>query len=62
MKDFTGEGRIFFTAAGRFEVSGPPATLPTGAQPSEALTLTADFIAALGKHRHYARETDPPAV
>lgn len=45
MKDFTGEGRIFFTAAGRFEITPGPATPPSGAQASETLTLTADFLA-----------------
>ena len=53
--------------------AGVPDTLPDGsadpgliraaaADPKAAAGATADFIAALGKHRHYARETDPPVV
>jgi subtilisin family serine protease len=44
MKDFTGEGRIFFTAAGRFTIAPGPAGGVTGAQASESLSLTADFL------------------
>ena len=42
--------------------------LPTG-QPdpglilaSDASTASDDFVAAIAKHRHFARETDPPRV
>ena len=30
--------------------------------PSDASTATDDFVAAIAKHRHFARETDPPRV
>lgn len=43
--------------------SADPGLIRAGAgDPAGAAAATADFIAALGKHRHYARETDPPAV
>jgi catalase len=29
---------------------------------ADAEAATADFIAAIAKHRHFARETDPPRV
>jgi catalase len=48
--------------------SGIDATLPDG-QPDTGLIIasgtdarTDDFLAALAKHRHYVRETDPPRV
>ena len=48
--------------------SGIDATLPDG-QPDSGLIIasdtdagTDDFVVALVKHRHYARETDPPRV
>ena len=47
---------------------GIDAALPDG-QPdpgliiaSDASAATDDFIAAIAKHRHFARETDPPRV
>jgi hypothetical protein len=29
---------------------------------ADASTAVEEFIAAIGKHRHFARETDPPRV
>ena len=52
------------------ESAGVPATLPSG-KPDPGLIRVengqlddgiAQFIAAIAKHRHFARETDPPAV
>src|SRR4029453_19190923 len=47
---------------------GIAATLPDG-QPDAGLIVaantraaTAEFVAAIAKHRHFARETDPPRV
>jgi catalase len=48
--------------------AGIDATLPDG-QPDSGIIITTDteagtddFVVALAKHRHYARETDPPRV
>jgi catalase len=50
------------------DVCGIKATLPNG-KPDPGLVVTADadtgigqFVAAIAKHRHFARETDPPRV
>jgi catalase len=51
------------------EACGIASTLPTG-KPDPGLVITgtdaeaanADFIAAIAKHRHFGRETDPPRV
>lgn len=43
MKDFTGEGRIFFAPAARFDIT-IPATVPAGTNAAELLELTADFL------------------
>ena len=45
LKDFTGEGRIYFTAAGRFDVAAPT-KVPAGATAAEAIDLTADYLVA----------------
>jgi catalase len=29
---------------------------------SDAVSAADDFVAAMAKHRHFARETDPPRV
>jgi catalase len=29
---------------------------------SDAATIADDFVAAIAKHRHFGRETDPPRV
>jgi catalase len=50
--------------------AGVPATLPTGEADSGLILLDEDdadgglaqFIGAISKHRHFARETDPPVV
>ena len=52
------------------ESAGVPATLPSGKPDPGLIRLEngplddgiAQFIAAIAKHRHFARETDPPAV
>jgi catalase len=50
------------------EACGIDATLPSGqADPGvlvadDAASATDDFVAAIAKHRHFARETDPPRV
>jgi catalase len=49
--------------------TGIPSALPSG-EPDPGLIIGADgdtqviddFIAALGQHRHFERETDPPRV
>jgi catalase len=50
------------------EACGIEATLPDGT-PDAGLIIASDpsaasddFVAAIAKHRHYARETDPPRV
>ena len=48
-------------------LAGVPDTLPDGSVDAGLITAdpgaaVADFVAALSKHRHYERETDPPAV
>jgi catalase len=50
------------------DACGIKATLPNG-KPDPGLVVTADadtgigqFVAAIAKHRHFARETDPPRV
>jgi catalase len=50
------------------EACGIPTSLPNG-QPDKGLIVAADagatadeFIAAIAKHRHFPRETDPPRV
>jgi catalase len=55
-------------AAGLLSAAGIPKTLPDG-RPDPGLiiatqgeTATKAFIAALRKHRHFERETDPPRV
>jgi len=53
---------------GLLEACGIDTTLPSGnADPgvlvgSDAASVTNDFVAAIAKHRHFARETDPPRV
>ena len=53
---------------GLLEAWGIDTTLPSGnADPgvlvgSYAASVTNDFVAAIAKHRHFARETDPPRV
>jgi catalase len=50
--------------------AGLPAALPDGApdpglllaEGGDAAGIAADFIAAVGRHRHLERETDPPLV
>jgi catalase len=57
-------------ASALLEEAGIPATLPTGAADPGLLTMRGDdteaaleaFVAAVTKHRHWARETDPPVV
>jgi catalase len=56
------------SASAVFEAAGIPQTLPDGA-PDPGIVLADEgetgieaFIAALGKHRHFERETDPPRV
>jgi catalase len=50
------------------QACGIDPTLPHGqADPgvhvaSDAASVTDDFVAAIAKHRHFARETDPPRV
>ncbi len=53
---------------GLLEACGIDTTLPSGnADPgvlvgSDAASVTNDLVAAIAKHRHFARETDPPRV
>jgi catalase len=53
---------------GLLEACGIDTTLPSGnADPgvlvgADAASVTNDFVAAIAKHRHFARETDPPRV
>ena len=64
--------RILVMGAGKdlVESAGVPATLPSGKPDPGLIRLEngqldagmAQFIAAIAKHRHFARETDPPAV
>ncbi len=52
-----GEGSSLFDAAGL------PDTLPDGAKdPGLVLGKVSAFIGALAQHRHFGRESDPPAV
>jgi catalase len=50
------------------EACGISATLPNGdpdtgvLMAADAASVIDDFVAAMAKHRHYARETDPPRV
>ena len=54
--------------AGLLEACRIPATLPDGKADPGLLMVKAgataadDFVAAIAKHRHFARETDPPRV
>jgi len=54
--------------AGLLEACRIPATLPDGKADPGLLRVKAgataadDFVAAIAKHRHFARETDPPRV
>ena len=53
---------------GLLETCGIDTTLPSGnADPGvlvgdDAASVIDDFVAAIAKHRHFARETDPPRV
>jgi len=53
---------------GLLEACGIDTTLPGGsADPgmlvgADAASVIDDFVAAIAKHRHFARETDPPRV
>ena len=50
------------------QACGIDAALPSGQEDpgvlvaDDAASATDDFVAAIAKHRHFARETDPPRV
>ena len=60
---------VFGDGAQLLEACGIAPSLPSG-EPDPGLILAApdahaapdDFIAAIAKHRHFVRETDPPRV
>ena len=59
---------VFGASDQLLEAAGIDAALPSG-QPDPGLLVASDlgtagddFIAAIAKHRHFARETDPPRI
>ena len=53
-----GAGAQLLDACGIETASPDPGVITT----SDAAAATSDFIAAIARHRHFARETDPPRM